>query len=172
MLGDERNGLLRGFLLNVLHESGRAVRAHDHRVEVVPDPLPACFRSIPRQMDFMPLCGEFTREHLPICHAVDDEEKTARKAWYRQHRTRILLPFRRSVKVRVLAFAISSLYNASVSDEARNRNVILLATAILVAPLRELRDSPALRSAVADAVRVAKYIARVVDASLRSDGVL
>jgi hypothetical protein len=51
--------------------------------------------------------------------------------------------------------------------------VILLATAIIVAPrLRELRDSPALRAAVADAVRVAKYIARVVDAELRGDGVL
>jgi len=69
--------------------------------------------------------------------------------------------------------AFSSLYNAAVSDEARNRNVILLATAIPVTPrLRELRDSPALLSAVADAVRVAKYIARVVDATLRSDGVL
>ncbi len=71
------------------------------------------------------------------------------------------------------AFAFLSLYNAPVSDEARNRNVILLATAILVAPrLRELRDSPALRSAVADAVRVAKYIARVVDATLRRDDLL
>jgi len=70
-------------------------------------------------------------------------------------------------------FAIYSLYNAPVSDEARNRNVILLATAILVAPrLRELRDSPALRSAIADAVRVAKNFARGVDATLRSDGVL
>lgn len=64
-------------------------------------------------------------------------------------------------------------YNASVSNEARDRNVILLAAAIIAAPrLHELRDSPHLRATVADAVRVAKYIARVVDLTLRSDGSL
>jgi hypothetical protein len=58
-----------------------------------------------------------------------------------------------------------------MADDSRARNVMLLAAAIIAAPrLRELKDSPALRSAIADAVRVAKYIARVVDSSLRSDG--
>jgi hypothetical protein len=58
----------------------------------------------------------------------------------------------------------------AVADDSRARNVILLAAAIIVAPrLRELKDSPALRAAVADAVSVAKYIARVVDRALSSD---
>ena len=58
-----------------------------------------------------------------------------------------------------------------MAEDSRARNVILLAAAIIAAPrLRELKDSPALRSAVADAVRVAKYIARVVDSTFEKDG--
>jgi hypothetical protein len=46
-------------------------------------------------------------------------------------------------------------------------NAILIAAAAIVAPrLHELRDSPALRCALHDAVRVAEYIARVVDSNL------
>ena len=43
-------------------------------------------------------------------------------------------------------------------------NAILIAAAVIVAPrLRELKDTPALRYAVHDAIRVAEYMARVVD---------
>jgi hypothetical protein len=43
-------------------------------------------------------------------------------------------------------------------------DAILIAAAAIVAPrLRELKDTPALRSAVHDAIRVAEYMARVVD---------
>lgn len=49
-------------------------------------------------------------------------------------------------------------------DEPRNRHAILIATAIILAPrLGELKDSPALRAAVHDAIRVAEFIARVVE---------
>jgi hypothetical protein len=46
-------------------------------------------------------------------------------------------------------------------------NTILIAAAAIVAPrLHELKDSPALRCAVHDAIRVAEYMARVVDSNL------
>jgi hypothetical protein len=46
-------------------------------------------------------------------------------------------------------------------------NAILIAAAAIVAPrLRELKDSPALRCAIHDAIRVAEYMARVVDSHL------
>lgn len=49
-------------------------------------------------------------------------------------------------------------------DESRNRHVILLAAAIIVAPrLPELKDTPALRAAVSDAIRVAEFIAKVLE---------
>ena len=41
---------------------------------------------------------------------------------------------------------------------------ILVAAAAIVAPkLRDFKDTPALRSAVHDAIRVAEYMARVVE---------
>ena len=41
---------------------------------------------------------------------------------------------------------------------------ILIAAAVIVAPkLRDFKDTPALRSAVHDAIRVAEYMARVVE---------
>jgi hypothetical protein len=46
-------------------------------------------------------------------------------------------------------------------------DAILMAAAAIVAPrLHELKDSPALRCAIHDAVRVAEYMARVVDSNL------
>jgi len=46
-------------------------------------------------------------------------------------------------------------------------NAILTAAAAIVAPrLHELKDSPALRYVVHDAIRVGEYMARVVDSNL------
>jgi len=49
-------------------------------------------------------------------------------------------------------------------EEAKNRHAILIAAAIILAPrVGELKDSPALRAAVNDAIRVAEFIARVIE---------
>jgi hypothetical protein len=46
----------------------------------------------------------------------------------------------------------------------KRAGLILIAAAVIVAPrLRELKDSPALRSAVLDAIRVAEYMAKLVE---------
>jgi hypothetical protein len=46
-------------------------------------------------------------------------------------------------------------------------NAILIAAPAIVAPrLRELKDRPAVRRAVHDAIQVAEYMARVIDSQL------
>ena len=46
----------------------------------------------------------------------------------------------------------------------KRAGLILIAAAVIVAPrLRELKDAPALRSAVLDAIRVAEYMAKLVE---------
>ncbi len=53
------------------------------------------------------------------------------------------------------------------SDHSDDKVAILIAAAAIVAPrLHELRDTPALRCAIQDAVRVAEYMIRVVDSRL------
>ncbi len=52
-------------------------------------------------------------------------------------------------------------------DAERQRVAVLLTAAIIVAPrLRELKDTPALRAAVAESIRVAEYMVRVMEKSL------
>ena len=49
-------------------------------------------------------------------------------------------------------------------DQPRRVHALLIAAAIIVAPrLRELKDTPALRAAVSDAIRVAEFILRVLE---------
>jgi hypothetical protein len=46
----------------------------------------------------------------------------------------------------------------------KRAGLVLIAAAVIVAPrLRELGDSPALRCAIADAIRVAEYMAKLVE---------
>lgn len=55
-------------------------------------------------------------------------------------------------------------YSGSPVDESRNRNAMLIAAAIIVAPrLKELKDTPPLRAAISDAIRVAEFIAKAID---------
>jgi hypothetical protein len=54
-------------------------------------------------------------------------------------------------------------------DESKKGGLILLAAAVIVAPrLRDLKDSAALRSEVADAIRVAEYMARLIEQKYRN----
>ena len=53
---------------------------------------------------------------------------------------------------------------AIISAMDERAQAILIAAAVIVAPkLRDFKDTPALRSAVHDAIRVAEYMARVVE---------
>jgi hypothetical protein len=52
-------------------------------------------------------------------------------------------------------------------DHTDDKVAILIAAAAIVAPrLHELRDTPALRCAIHDAIRVAEYMIRVIDSRL------
>ncbi len=48
-------------------------------------------------------------------------------------------------------------------EPTASRSAILIAAAVIASPrLKELKDSPALRAAIQDAIRVAEFMARVL----------
>ena len=109
-----------------------------------------------------PVTGGQCSERMPHCQ--EQCRAVTRHCWRFQSICQIEVRFGKCGKPVPLGRLDIRFFFAIISAMDERAQAILIAAAVIVAPkLRDFKDTPALRSAVHDAIRVAEYMARVVE---------